>query len=231
MNREPHRAVLFDLFDTLFRVDETIYRRGKSREAGLIGVQPEALIAAWIEAADDAQTGRLPDLEARARRAASRLGVDLSEGLLRDLVAMEEETMRSCTSLYPDVVPTLESLRRIDGLKLALVSNASSVAEMLVDDLGLSRFFDCAIFSFRIGIIKPHPDIYLAACRAVGASPGACLFVGDGNGRELDGAKRVGMQAVRIERPVTPGPYRKEESVDFDVSIGALTLVPPLLRR
>ena len=79
-------------------------------------------------------------------------------------------------------------------------------------------------------MIKPDPGIYLEACRLLGVAPAACLFVGDGNGRELDGAKGVGMEAVRIERPVSIGRYRREDSVEFDVSVDTLTRIPSLLR-
>ncbi|MCZ6696675.1 MAG: HAD family hydrolase [Acidobacteria bacterium] len=230
MSRGPHRAVLFDFFDTLCRIDEDLYHRGKKREADLLGVDAEAFLTAWMDAADAAQVGSLPDLEARTRHAAAALGIDPSADTLGAVVALEEETLRCSTSLYPDVLPTLETLRAVDGIGLALVSNASSPAAKLYECLGLTPYFDPVVFSFRIGVIKPDPGIYLEACRLLGVPPAACLFVGDGNGRELDGAKRVGMEAVRIERPVSIGRYRKEESVEFDVSVDTLTRIPSLLR-
>ncbi len=230
LSRSPHRAVLFDLFDTLCRIDEDLYFRGKKGEAELLGIDAENFLTAWLDAADAAQVGQLPDLEARARHAASALGLDPSADTIRAVVALERETLRSSASLYPDVMPTLEALRAIDGIDLALVSNASSPAAMLCESLGLTPYFDPLVFSFRIGMIKPEPGIYLEACRLLDVAPEACLFVGDGNGRELDGAKWVGMEAVRIERPVSIGRYRKEESVEFDLSVDTLTRIPSLLR-
>ncbi|MEE9292084.1 MAG: HAD family hydrolase [Acidobacteriota bacterium] len=230
LSRGPHRAVLFDLFDTLCRIDEDLYHRGKEREAEILGVDAETFLTAWLDASDAAQIGELPDLEARARHAASALGVNPSADTLHTIVALERETLRSSASLYPDVLPTLEALRAINGIGLALVSNASSPAAMLCESLGLAPYFDPVVFSFRIGVIKPEPGIYLEACRLLDVAPEACLFVGDGNGRELDGAKWVGMEAVRIERPVSIGRYRKEESVEFDLSVDTLTRIPSLLR-
>lgn len=230
MQRGPHRAVLFDLFDTLCRIDEDCYHRGKRREADLLGVDPEAFVSAWLDASELAQVGRLPDLSARARYAASALGVEPSAATLRAIVALEEDVLRSSASLYPDVLPTLEALRALGRIGLALVSNASSPAVMLCESLGLTPYFAPAVFSFRLGVIKPDPGIYLEACRLLAVEPTDCLFVGDGNGRELDGAKEVGMEAIRIERPVSIGRYRKEESVVFDLSVDSLTRIPSLLR-
>jgi FMN phosphatase YigB (HAD superfamily) len=58
--------------------------------------------------------------------------------------------------------------------------------------------------------------------------PGDCLFVGDGNSRELDGARALGMTAVRIERAFSLGPYRKDESRTFDASIADLSGLPAM---
>jgi FMN phosphatase YigB (HAD superfamily) len=109
-----------------------------------------------------------------------------------------------------------------------LVSNASSPTESLFESLGLRPFFDAVTWSFRVGATKPEPAIYLDACRALATAPSECLFVGDGNARELDGARALGMTAVRIERDFSLGPYRKEESRLFDASIDDLRRLPAL---
>ena len=225
----PHRAVLFDLFDTLVQVDSEAYLEGKREEARLLGVEPERFIAAWIELSDRAQRGELPDFAARLRHAARACGVNPADVTLKR-VALLEERMTTMTSLHPDVLPTLEALRRDRRLRLGLVSNASSTAELLVQRLDLARHFDHLEFSFRVGVLKPDPGIYLFACRALGVRPDECLFVGDGNGFELDGARALGMEALRIVRAVGSGPFRKGESLTFDASVDDLTRVLTLVR-
>jgi putative hydrolase of the HAD superfamily len=229
MVKGTHRAVLFDLFDTLARIDSEAYLEGKREEARLLGVEPERFIAAWMELGDRAQRGELPDFTARLRQAARACGVHPAD-LTLARVARLEERMTAITSLYPDVLPTLEPLRRDRRLRLGLVSNASSTAALLVQRLDLARHFDHLVFSFRVGVLKPEPGIYLIACRALGVRPVDCLFVGDGNGFELDGARALGMEAVRIVRPVRPGPFRKGESLTFDASVDDLTRVLALVR-
>ena len=150
--------------------------------------------------------------------------------MVNRVVRMEEAHMTDGSSLYPDVLPTLGALRALRGVTTGLVSNASSTAAFLVERLGLSGYFKEAVYSFRVGVLKPHPGIYLRACDALQVRPAECLFVGDGNGFELDGAGALGMETVRILRPVTPGPFRKGESRMFDASVDDLTRVLTLVR-
>jgi len=64
----------------------------------------------------------------------------------------------------------------------------------------IMELFDALIESSKIGIRKPDPRIYLACCEALGVEPHEAVFVGDGANDELDGARRVGMEAILIHR-------------------------------
>src|SRR5262245_56058643 len=201
-------VVLCDLFDTVCRIDETLYLAGKRAEADILGLPHEAFAEAWVAAGDAAQTGRLADLPARIRHVAAVLGVaEPASEVVGRVAAIEVDTLRRATTLHPDTRPVLEDLRARPGLRTGLVSNASSPTEGLFDHLGLRRYFDAVTWSFRVGATKPEPAIYLDACRALAVAPSECLFVGDGNARELDGARALGMTAVRIERDFSLGPY------------------------
>jgi len=230
MNRGPHRAVLFDLFDTLVRIDSEKYLEGKREAAQVLGVPPERFIETWIAAGDQAQTGVLPDIAARVRHVARVCGAEPDDRTIERLVRLEERHMISGSSLYPDVLPTLAALAADRRIRVGLVSNASSTAALLFESLGLGPYFGETVFSFQVGVLKPQPAIYLKACEALHVQPEACLFVGDGNGFELDGAAALGMDTVRIERPVSPGPFRKGESRTFDASVDHLTRVLTLVR-
>ena len=227
----PWRAVLFDLFDTLCRVDETAYREGQRAEARLLGVPEERFAEAWFSTGDAAQTGALPDLEARFREVCSRLGTTPGNGVLGAMIRREGERLLSGTHLHDDAVPALEGLRALrPAPRIGLVSNASSSATAVFAALGLRPFFDGVVFSCDVGVVKPHPRIYRAACDAIAVAPADCLFVGDGNALELDGAQDAGMTAVLIRRPIVPGPYRKGESTRYDFAVDRLTEIVPLVR-
>lgn len=224
-------AVLFDLFDTLCHLDAELYLEGKRRSAGTLGVDPERYFQAWLSLQDRCQVGTLLGVEARIRESCALLGRGITAVELDEVRAIEEEALRRSARLHPDVVPTLASMRARTGLKLALVSNASSPARELARSLGLDAFFDALVFSFEIGCMKPQAPIYLAACHRLSVSPSGCLFVGDGNDHELEGALDLGMTAIRIERPEAMEHYRRHPSARWNHSVRNLGEISRLLEE
>jgi putative hydrolase of the HAD superfamily len=227
---DPFDAVLFDLFDTLCHLDETLYREGKRRCALRLRVDPERYFQAWLALQDRCQRGVVASVEERIRKACALLGRQVDPGTVAEVRRHEEEALLRCASLHPDALPALRLMRSVPELKLALVSNASSPALPLLKALGLLPFFDALIFSFEVGSVKPEPEIYLAACRSLGVTAGRCLFVGDGNGRELEGAMALGMTAVRIERPEVMEAFRKSPSRSWHHSVRDLRGIADLPR-
>ena len=60
----------------------------------------------------------------------------------------------------------------------------------------------------RFGAYKPHPSVYLGACKELGLQPGQCAMVAAHLG-DLGAAKNCGLQTIYIERP-------EEESWDVE---------------
>jgi len=100
----------------------------------------------------------------------------------------------------PDAVATLTRLKEA-GLKLGLISDCSSEVPLLWDETPFARLIQVPIFSATARLKKPDPRIYLLACERLGVSPEDCLYVGDGDSRELTGAAGVGMSPVLIKAP------------------------------
>lgn len=223
-------AVLFDLFDTLCHLDEAEYREGKRRSARILDLEPNRYFDAWLALQEPSQRGDLRTARDRIREVCRSLGRVPGPEQLEAAARQEEEVLRRCASLHPDVVPTLDRLRAFPGLRMALVSNATRSARPLLGPLGLQAYFPVAVFSCEVGSVKPEPAIYRSACRRLSLAPPECLFVGDGNARELDGARAVGMRAVRIERPAAMAPYRLDPSRSWDFSLSDLRQLPDLLR-
>ena len=61
------------------------------------------------------------------------------------------------------------------------------------------------VISEDIGVAKPHPGIFEAACEAVGASPSACVLVGDRLELDALGARDAGLTGVWLDRRGTGG--------------------------
>ena len=62
--------------------------------------------------------------------------------------------------------------------------------------LGLTEFFTSIIVSEAVGLRKPDPAIFLLSCKQLGVYPHDCIFVGDNEMADIQGAKDVGMKTI-----------------------------------
>jgi putative hydrolase of the HAD superfamily len=117
--------------------------------------------------------------------------------------------------LFPDVEPVLERLDHA-GLTLGVVSNFEEWLERLLEDLGVTRYFDVRVISGVEGVEKPDPRIFLLALERTGARPEESIYVGDNPEFDTEPAESVGMTGVLIDRrnrfPDHPG--RRIASLD-----------------
>lgn len=91
---------------------------------------------------------------------------------------------------YPDTEATLRELRD-RGIPVAVVSNIGWDLRPVFRFHGLARYVDTFVLSYELGIKKPDPRIFQAACDNLGRLPSAVLMVGDD--READtGAAQLG---------------------------------------
>lgn len=101
--------------------------------------------------------------------------------------------------LYDDVVPTLRAFRA-RGLRLGVVSNWDRRLRAIAEGLGLADLVDFLVISAEAGVRKPDPAIFRLALEKAGAGPEEALHVGDLEEEDVEGARRAGIRAVRIER-------------------------------
>ncbi len=100
---------------------------------------------------------------------------------------------------YPDAQPVLEGLRRRD-FRLGVVSNATDLARRVLDNLGLSKYFDFMVLSDEGGVRKPSPEMFRIALEASGTRPNRSIYIGDKYAVDVLGASRAGMLAVLLDR-------------------------------
>lgn len=110
--------------------------------------------------------------------------------------------------LFPDVEPVLARLSEA-GLILGVVSNFEEWLERLLEDLGITRYFDVRVISGVEGIEKPDPRIFRLALDRTGARPEQSVYVGDNPEFDTEPAEAVGMTGILIDRrsrfPEHPG--------------------------
>lgn len=100
------------------------------------------------------------------------------------------------------VADALRTLKE-HGIGLGIVSNRGlrSGRWMVrqLDTSGLSEFFtqDAISWSDEVGFSKPDPRIFFSSLRALGAVPERAAHVGNRKAKDVEGARRVGMETIR----------------------------------
>ena len=190
----PSRAVVFDLYGTL--IDDAPpddYERFLAETARAIDADPESFRVAWEANYLARYTG---PIESCFEAVCADLGVvDFHPALELRLARM-----RTLLVPRPDAVATLQTLRE-RGLRLGMISNASSELSGLWAESAFAPLFDAALFSADERMMKPDRRLYERMAELLGVDPAACVFVGDGAYRELQGAEAAGMTPILIRVP------------------------------
>jgi putative hydrolase of the HAD superfamily len=117
--------------------------------------------------------------------------------------------------------------------RLGLLSNfpcGRTVRDSLENNEVLS-LFEVVVISGEVGYVKPHPLPFETVLQELELKAGQCCFVGDNWLADIQGAKRMGMQAVLTTEYV---PYEKctpeQGDLDPDARIGRLSELGALLK-
>ena len=144
----------------------------------------------------EAHAGRLSE-EEYYRRLLAHFGLkdpdDIAGGI--DLLTRVNREVE----FFEGVAETLHDLKK-SGFRLGIVTNTfNSKTEKLewFRRIGIDQLWDSYANSCDLQLVKPDPEIYLAALEPLGISPANAAFVGHAQ-KELDGAKALGMTTIRF---------------------------------
>jgi putative hydrolase of the HAD superfamily len=222
----PPKAVCFDLFNTLVSVGDVPDSVGRYT-ADVLGIDREQ----WNSACFG------PDHEICQPRAHEDIlrtlahSIDPSIPLDRISAATQERQARFDHALYhvkPSILHTLQTLKQ-GGLRLALISNASTGEVAAWPNSPLAMLFDVTLFSCECGLKKPEPEIYLQALTSLGTHATECLYIGDGGSREFHGAAPLGMQTLLTREFLKPTRYLKVMAEQGEVIGGEIDAIQDLL--
>lgn len=155
--------------------------------------------------------GDLPELQAlRAwapefRRSTWNAGL-LEQGVVDSQLAEElstiyEREQRAAKRVFPEVESELRKLA--SDYSLALVTNgASCLQREKLQSADLEKYFETVVVSADIGYGKPDRRIFEVALTEMNVAPHEALMVGDSPTKDIEGAKAMGIHAMRIERGV-----------------------------
>ena len=97
---------------------------------------------------------------------------------------------------YPYTLPVLRELKK-KGIKTGLISNWDNTCREVLEDNGLDSMLDVIVISCEENIEKPDKRIFQKALALADIGPEECIYVGDGGSRELETARKLGMNPVQ----------------------------------
>lgn len=100
---------------------------------------------------------------------------------------------------YPEVAEVLAQLKAA-GYTVGILSDWTSWLPQILERLGLLQYTDLTVVSAREGVAKPHPDFYALALERSGVPADQALMVGDSAYADIEGAARMGIRGVLIDR-------------------------------
>jgi putative hydrolase of the HAD superfamily len=207
----PPAAVLFDLYDTLVRASPR--RSFYHAVPAALAINQERWLSCYRALGRAAMLGEVSDLTTRVGLACRHADQP------RDPATVAAVVRDRLPLLYGDIEPDRQALTVLDelraaGVRLAIVSNAASHSDRLLDRFGFRDRVSATAMSWSVGVLKPDPLIYQVALDELGVAPGEAAYVGDGGDAELRGARRLGLRTVLVERGL---PHTESARADADV--------------
>ena len=224
-----YRAVVFDFFGTLTRS----IRRGPQHAAiaQTLGCDPEIIRGVLDRTFHSRARGTFGSAEATLRWVSEQAGGRPRPAQLQVAVPARVDALRADTELRADAVSALAAVKD-RGLSTALVSDCTHELPEFLPSLPVAPLLDAQVYSVELGVCKPDPAIYQAACDRLGVTAEECVYIGDGGSRELSGASAVGMTAVRLAAPDLADHLVFDADTAFDgPSVSSLTDLLTLIDR
>jgi putative hydrolase of the HAD superfamily len=140
--------------------------------------------------------------------------------LIRGIIAYRKMRDGVLTA-YPEVKSTLVKLKK-KRLKLAVLSDAPLFPLWSrLCATGMDELFDLVISAEEVGAEKPNPKIFKEAMTKLKVNPEQCIMVGDMPGKDVKGAKDLGIKSVLVayrKKSITDG-YEKDADIKPDYEI------------
>jgi putative hydrolase of the HAD superfamily len=199
------QGVVFDLFGTLVydAFSSEKYPAFLSRLATLLDLKESEFAPLWQDSYRERTLGTFPTLQDNLRWVGERLERKLDPGAVEEAANAIVDLTRRALTPRPFALETLRQIRA-RGLKTGLLSDCGPAVPLMWDETPFAQLFDTTVFSSREGMKKPDPRFFGLVLGRLGLTGPDCLYVGDGNGDELPGAKAMGMTPVLIASILAP---------------------------
>ena len=202
------RAVIFDLDDTL------LDHRGSTEDAltawlpSLGAAAGPDLVQAWFDLEsqhfESWRAGLISFTEQRRRRLRDFLPLvgapTVSDAHLDTVFAAYLAQYEQAWRAFDDVGPALEALAALDVPAVVLTNGSTAQQHAKVEAIGIRDAVVATLAAEELGLAKPAPQAYLAACARLGLPPHEVLHVGDRHDLDVLAARDAGLQALHLDR-------------------------------
>lgn len=107
------------------------------------------------------------------------------------------QQLSTLTELFEGTTMVLDYLS--SKYKLHIITNGfEHVQQRKLENSGIAQFFKTVLTAEKVGVKKPHPDIFLSALKTAGVLPENAMMIGDSLEADIQGALKLGMQAIHF---------------------------------
>jgi HAD superfamily hydrolase (TIGR01509 family) len=115
--------------------------------------------------------------------------------------------------------------------KIALVSDTGFTSGVLLrkilDRFNILPFFDSLSFSDETGVSKPHPNAFMKVLNELNCKPENSIHIGDIEKTDIEGAKSLGMYAIRYSGDKTASLAKQNpKKTKADAEIASWSEIP-----
>jgi putative hydrolase of the HAD superfamily len=189
------RAIVFDLFHTLVSLEST-WGNNRPRLHEMLGVGQKAFSEQLMLTSHDRLVGKKKDAFVIVAEIAHAIDCTIPDTAIRRTAEHILDTFAGALLQVPAGIREVLTSLRGRGKSIGLVSNASAMEVAGWPCSPIAPLFDSVVFSCFVGSVKPERRIYKMCADQLGVTPEECIFVGDGESKELEGAQNLGMTTV-----------------------------------
>ncbi len=182
------RGMIFDFGGVLGLPQKDEARQGMM---AAVGIDEKSFFQSYFDVRSEYDRGTLSRREYWTEVLA-RVEIEISEEIFETLILVDEESWVSENGQMIDFIRGNRGLME----KLGILSNMPvDFLPSIQKNFDWIEWFDYALWSCDVHLVKPERDIYMRVAAELGLLPAECLFIDD-SAVNVEGARAVGMEAI-----------------------------------
>ena len=189
------KGVIFDMYETLvthYSGYPVYFSEAMARDSY---VDADAFKAIWQGSKKARSIGRLSFEKVISEILISnnKFSHDVANKIMYKRKMFNEFT---CKNVNKSVLHMLETIKSKD-IKLGLISNCFSDEVDSIECSPVYSFFDDVRLSYLERVCKPEKDIFMRCLGSLGLEANECMYVSDGDCKELEAASVIGLRTIQ----------------------------------